>query len=159
MYKITVPKENICSNRGNNFEACCQLYCGEISTISEYKPDNIPFNIGSDLPTEKASVKSCYNATICTIDGNLVKGNDLPEIIENYLKHDFSEKYWVGLGDIDESEYKVLVLNKQEFSTLLNKYARIEKASNNKGGGLKVRMDLRSKAKQELEWNRRYPGK
>lgn len=153
MLKFSIPKLDIDTNKGYNFQACMELFFSEIDKPEDFRRDNIPYYIGSDLPSVDGSVKSCNQATLCMIDNSHVKLDTVGNMVDSFLLADYSTHYYIGLDKIDDTKYCVVQLDKTEFKQLLIPYIfqSVSSPKSNKGK-LSLKLDLRSKKRQFELW-------
>lgn len=84
------------------------------------KPDNVPFNVGSDIPENKESVKSS-KATLV----NAVLADNFTDTLSVYFSHVASTSFsWVTIRDDEIITY---VMNAAEFKAFCEAFAMFDK--------------------------------
>lgn len=125
-------------NAGSAKEAnYCYHITGEIR-----RHDKVPFDMGSDIPENKASVKS---ARFTLVSARLLKGTTFDEQWNEYKERVHSEKFVYVTKDNVAYEMDI-----NEFEKFVYAFCNMERESDKNGGGMKIR--CKSESKELIKW-------
>lgn len=119
----------------------CERYTAILTdTILTWHFSNTPFNEGSDIEPLKMSVKSARFTLASTLHGDTKE-----EKITDYFERTASTS-WAYVA----RNGNIYIMNKTEFTELLNQFCSLQRASTKNGGQMTVRM--RTETKKMREW-------
>jgi hypothetical protein len=106
------------------------------------KPDKIPYNVGSDIPELKMSIKS---AKFSLMSGSLCKAQDFNGIIQEFFENVVSTSF----GYVSKNEF-IYIMNAVEFREFVERFCYLSYESSSNGKRNKIKMY--DESKKVIEW-------
>jgi len=140
-FNINQFSDNCGKNNGDKKEFALCAYYGIIRT----KHDHSPYYSNSDIELDGMNI-SVKASGASLISGNLCIGCKTFEgIWRRYRKNVHSDTFAYVAND-----FTVYMMNIDEFSKFIHKFAGLDRESTKNGGGLKIK--LHSESKKMLRW-------
>ena len=147
MKHINIKAFEITANKNNGINkewSLCNYYGIERTTH-----DKTPYNVGSDIETNGMNI-SVKTPKATLMSGSLCKGCKTFEgIWRRFRKNTHSDTFALILNDCD-----TYLMNINEFSKFIHKFANLDRESKKNGGGIKIKIyDESKKMKDWLDAN------
>lgn len=111
--------------------------------IGKFVPhDSVPFDVDSDIPEIRASVKS---PRFTLVSATLSRGETFEEKVNDYFERVASDLFVYVSKTL-----KAYYMNADEFRDFIETFCGLERESEKNGGGMKIR--ARSESKAMLRW-------